>query len=308
MNELAIKMLGVSKSFGRHHVLHDLNLEVPERSIFAFVGNNGEGKSTAIRLIVGLMQPDRGHVQVFGKNMRTHKKEVLAQIGCLVEAPSIYPNLTAHEFLKIACVLKSQPAQEIDRVLELVGLRCDRQTLISRFSLGMKQRLALAHALLGQPKLLILDEPTNGLDPSGIQEMRELICRLPEMTGATVFVSSHQLDELDKMATHLALLHGGVLRCQANLNELRSQQKAVLHVRVDDADKAINLLQGLGYQTHLSDAHRFQVKEVERDAVWRLNELLVQAGLRLHESHHQSLSLEHWFHQQTQQNNYGGVA
>lgn len=300
MGELAIKMVEVSKSFGQHHVLRDLDLEVPAQSIFAFVGNNGEGKSTAIRLILGLLQPDRGHVQVFGRTMRTHRKDLIADIGCLVEAPSAYPNLTAREFLNIARVLKSLPASEIDRVLALVNLRTDAARLISKFSLGMKQRLALAHALMGQPKLLILDEPTNGLDPSGIQEIRELLCRLPERAGCTVFVSSHQLDELDKMATHLALLQGGVLRFQASMETIRQQQNSVVQLQVDDQIAALNLLHAEGFQASVQGALHILVKDVAQGAAWRLNELLVRAGIRLHESRSESMNLEQWFHQQTQ--------
>lgn len=300
MSELAIKMVEVSKSFGRHQVLRDLDLEVPAQSIFAFVGNNGEGKSTVIRLILGLLQPDRGHVQVFGRNMRPHRKALIADIGCLVEAPSAYPNLTAREFLNIARVLKSLPTSEIDRVLHLVNLTADAARLISKFSLGMKQRLALAHALMGQPKLLILDEPTNGLDPSGIQEMRELLCRLPTMTGCTVFISSHQLDELDKMASHLALLQGGVLRFQASMDAIRQQQNAVVHLQVDDQVAAMNVLRSEGFQASPHGALHILVKDVAQGAAWRLNELLVRAGIRLYESRSESLSLEQWFHQQTQ--------
>lgn len=300
MSDLAIKMVEVSKSFGRHQVLRDLDLEVPAQSIFAFVGNNGEGKSTAIRLILGLLQPDRGQVQVFGRNMRSCRRTLIADIGCLVEAPSAYPNLTAREFLNIARILKSQPISEIDRVLQLVNLKADAACLISKFSLGMKQRLALAHALMGQPKLLILDEPTNGLDPFGIQEIRELLCRLPALTGCTVFVSSHQLDELDKMATHLALLQGGVLRFQASMERIRQQQNTVVHLHVDDAAAAVNLLLAQGHQPSLFGEHRLLVKDVDQGSVWQLNERLIRAGIRLHESRSESLSLEQWFHQQTQ--------
>lgn len=300
MSELAIEMAEVSKSFGQHHVLRELDLKVPVQSIFAFVGNNGEGKSTAIRLILGLLLPDRGQVHLFGRAMPHQRKEMISSIGCLVEAPSAYPNLTAREFLSISRILKSLPATEIDRVLELVNLQSDGARLIGKFSLGMKQRLALAHALMGQPKLLILDEPTNGLDPSGIQEIRELLCRLPLETGCTVFISSHQLDELDKMATHLALLQGGRLRLQASLETIRQQQHAVIQLRVDDQSAALHLLRAEGFQAHAHGVQGIHVNDVAQDAAWHVNALLVRAGIRLHESRNESLSLERWFHQQTQ--------
>src|SRR5690606_13719808 len=180
MPNAAIELQAVDKSYGPRRILKDLQLVVPERSVFAFLGNNGHGKSTTIRLLAGLAAPDRGSIRVLGQDIRQHRREVLAQMGCLIEAPSSYPNLTAREFLSIGACLKQLPRSEIDRALELVGLRPDRRQRIEHYSLGMRQRLALAHALLGRPRLLVLDEPTNGLDPDGIRDIRALLSGLPE--------------------------------------------------------------------------------------------------------------------------------
>jgi ABC-type Na+ transport system ATPase subunit NatA len=181
--EPVIELRNVSKRFGTHTVLERLDLAVPRHSVFGFLGNNGAGKSTTIRLVTGLLQADSGEVLVNGRDLRTHRTEVLQGIGCIVDGPALYPNLNAAEFLRIGCAIKRLPRAEIGRVLELVSLRDTGGTRIAHFSLGMKARLALAHALLGQPRLLVLDEPANGLDPHGILEMRARLRCPPDRPG-----------------------------------------------------------------------------------------------------------------------------
>jgi ABC-2 type transport system ATP-binding protein len=300
LSEFAIQMKNVSKCFGHHQVLKSLNLSVPYRSIFAFLGNNGEGKSTAIRLIVGLLQPDQGSVQVLGRDIHVDRQQILREIGCLVEAPSAYPNLSAHEFLKIACAIKALPSIEIGRVLELVGLQVEQGRLIRHFSLGMKQRLALAHALIGRPKLLILDEPTNGLDPSGIQEIRQLISDLPEQAECTVFVSSHQLDEVEKMASHLALLKDGELQFQSCIDDIYANQSGALTLEVDDAVCAAKILKQHAFQSQVINPTQLIVTQITKELVHQVNACVVRADLRLHSSQFEKPSLEQWFLQQTQ--------
>ncbi|WP_395008915.1 ABC transporter ATP-binding protein [Undibacterium sp.] len=300
MSEFAIQMTNVSKCFDQHQVLKNLNLAVPYKSIFAFLGNNGEGKSTAIRLIVGLLKPDKGSIQVLGRHVNVERQLILREIGCLVEAPSAYPNLTAYEFLKIACSIKGLPLSEISRVLELVGLQVEQRRLIRHFSLGMKQRLALAHALIGRPKLLILDEPTNGLDPSGIQEIRQLISHLPQQAECTVFVSSHQLDEVEKMASHLALLKDGELQFQSRLDDIYANQSGVLALEVDDAVSAANMLDRHAFQSQVINPNQLIVTHISKELVHQVNACVVRADLRLHSSRFEKPSLEQWFLQQTQ--------
>ncbi|MBR7800544.1 ATP-binding cassette domain-containing protein [Undibacterium fentianense] len=296
----AIEMTAVSKRFGHLQVLQGLDLQVPRKSIFAFLGNNGEGKSTAIRLIVGLLQPDSGSIRVLDKDIRSHRQTILRDLGCLVEAPSAYPNLTAFEFLKIACLVKSLPNSEIERVLDSVGLRVDTQRLIRHFSLGMKQRLALAHALLGQPKLLILDEPLNGLDPAGIHEMRDLLASLPDQTECTILISSHQLDEVEKIATHLALLKDRKVQFQAELNAIHPTQHGVLTLHVNDAGSAESLLSAQSLKTRKLSATHIQVLDLPQASVYEVNALLVHANLQLHNSNFEKMRLEQWFREQTQ--------
>lgn len=290
----------VGKSFGSTQILHQLDLQVPRGSVFAFLGNNGAGKSTAIRLMLGLLAPDAGQIRLFGLDVTQHRAQLMRKVGALVDAPSVYENLTAHEFLRIAVVLKGLTRNDITRVLQLVDLTDTGQTLIANFSLGMKQRLALAFALLGEPQLLVLDEPTNGLDPSGIQDIRALLRRLPAATGATVFLSSHQLDEVEKVASHIALLRDGRVQLQCALADFKLHCSRGFILRCDVPQRARQLLEQQGY-TVQQDAQQLYLPEINDAAAWHINALLVQAGVKLYEARQQQQSLEHWFADQMQQ-------
>lgn len=292
---LAIELHDVEKAYGRHTVLRQLRLEVPERSVFAFLGNNGHGKSTTIRLIAGLSTPDAGSIRVFGRDIRRERRRVLSEIGFLIEAPSSYPNLTGAEFLSIGTRLKRLPTTEIERALELVGLRCDRRQRIEHYSLGMRQRLALAHALLGKPRLLVLDEPTNGLDPDGIQDVRRLLSTLPETAGCTIFFASHYLDEVEKTATHIAVLHDGATRLQASVQALSEQLVSALVVEIDDAAHGVDVLRAFGYAATQDAPDRLLVPAIDRDRAGHVHACLVQAGLILYQSVLRKPTLEQWF-------------
>ncbi len=290
-----IQMSGVSKAFGSHRVIDDLSMTVPEHSIFAFLGNNGEGKSTVIRMITGLLRADSGQIEVLGMNVRNERRAILGLIGAIVDAPSLYPNLNAEEFLRIGCIVKDLAPSEVGRVLDLVKLDKTHGRLISKFSLGMKQRLAIAHALLGSPRLLILDEPTNGLDPEGTLDIRTLLKSLPAITGTSVFISSHNLGEVEKTASHVALLKGGAIRFQAPIDELLAQQSGALAIDVGDAARAHKLLAGAAYQVERLAEGQLRVSGVERHHADRVHALLVHAGIRLYQSVYHTPSLEQWF-------------
>ena len=290
-----IQMTGVCKAFGSHQVIDKLSMDVPEHSIFAFLGNNGEGKSTVIRMITGLLRADRGEIEVLGMNVRTHRHAILGKIGAIVDAPSLYPNLNAEEFLRIGCIIKDLPFREIGRVLDLVKLNKTRGRLIVKFSLGMKQRLAIAHALLGAPPLLILDEPTNGLDPEGTLDIRTLLKSLPAVAGTSVFVSSHNLHEIEKMASHVALLKDGTMSFQAPIEDLMAQQTGALAIDVGDVARAQQLLAGASYQVERTEGGQLRVSGVERHHADRVHALLVHAGIRLFQSVYHTPSLEQWF-------------
>ena len=293
--DAVIELRQVIKRFGTRTVLAGLDLSVPRHSVFGFLGNNGAGKSTTIRLVTGLLQPDGGTVQVNGLDLRRHRTEVLRQTGCIVDAPALYPNLDARAFLRIGCAIKGLPKREIDRVLELVGLGAAGKLRIAHFSLGMKARLALAHALLGQPRLLVLDEPANGLDPQGILDMRVLLRRLPQEGDCTVFVSSHQLDEVEKMATDVALLKDGVLASQGRVDVLTGMAAPVLEIEIGDASHALAVLRARDYDARPSGGNSLEVHQIERGAADAVHAALVHAGVRLFQSRFRQPTLEQWF-------------
>ena len=221
-----------------------LDLNVPEGSIYGFLGPNGAGKSTTLKMILGLVRPTAGSIQVLGRNMDSRERlSVLRQVGSLIESPSYYGHLTGEENLRIVQTLRGVPERSVREVLQIVRLDGQRGKKVAHYSLGMKQRLGLAAALLGYPKLLILDEPTNGLDPAGIQEMRELIGSLPERFGMTVVVSSHLLSEIDQMADTVGIIREGELVFQDTLESLHSRSRHHLALRTSNNVVARGVLQ-----------------------------------------------------------------
>lgn len=212
---------GLTKVYGGHACVNNLDMHVRENGIYGFLGPNGAGKSTTLKMLLGLVHPTKGEIDILGKRVNSKNRiELLKEIGSLIESPSYYGHLTAKENLKIIATLLHLPDENIEKVLEIVHLDKQQKKKTSQFSLGMKQRLGLASALLSFPKLLILDEPTNGLDPAGIQEMRELIKSLPAQYGMTVIVSSHLLSEIDQMAEDIGIIANGKMMYQGELSRL----------------------------------------------------------------------------------------
>ena len=231
------------KQYGNALRVAHLDLDVPEGSVYGFLGPNGAGKSTTLKMILGLVRPTTGSIRVLGKGVnRKNRLSVLRQVGSLIESPSYYGHLTGEENLRIVQTLRGVPEKNIREVLQIVRLDGQRGKRVAHYSLGMKQRLGLAAALLGYPKLLILDEPTNGLDPAGIQEMRELICDLPGRFGMTVVVSSHLLSEIDQMADHVAIIREGELVFQDTLEALHGRSRHHLALRTTNNALARKLL------------------------------------------------------------------
>lgn len=225
----------LSKKYGSVLRVSDLDLRVPEGCIYGFLGPNGAGKSTTLKMILGLVRPTAGDIAVFGEPMmRRNRLAILKQVGSLIESPSYYGHLSGEENLRIVQTMRGVPEKNIREVLEIVRLTDAKDKRVAHYSLGMKQRLGLAAALLGYPRLLILDEPTNGLDPAGIQEMRELIKELPQRFGMTVVVSSHLLAEIDQMADHVGIIREGELVFQDSLTALHSRSKHHLALRTTD--------------------------------------------------------------------------
>ena len=238
-----VQTRGLCKQYGKVLRVNHLDLQVPEGAIYGFLGPNGAGKSTTLKMILGLVHPTAGSISVFGKEANGHNRlDMLKQVGSLIERPSYYGHLTGEENLKVVQTLRGVPEKDVYEVLEIVRLEGQRSKKVAHYSLGMKQRLGLAAALLGFPRLLILDEPTNGLDPAGIQEMRELICSLPARFGMTVLVSSHLLSEIDQMADHVGIIREGELVFQDTLETLHRHSRHNLALRTGDNEGALKLL------------------------------------------------------------------
>lgn len=277
-----------------------MNLQVRRGSIYGFLGPNGAGKTTTIRLLLGLIRPDHGEVTILGLNLGAHRKEILAKVGSLVEAPSIYPHLTGRENLEVLTRLVNIPPSHIAEALRRVELSGAAHKRAGKYSQGMKQRLGLAMALLNQPQLLILDEPTNGLDPAGIREVRELLKRLARESGITVFLSSHLLSEVELMATHLGIIHQGSSLFQGTLEELQRSRSGYTLVRTNDPRAALELLkpQVAGCRLEGDGILEYEASGPEEAA--RVNRILVDAGLRVYSIESRSHRLEDLFVQLTE--------
>ncbi len=251
-----ITTTGLCKKYGKVLRVKDLDLKVPENGVYGFLGPNGAGKSTTMKMILGLTRPTAGKIVVFGKEVNSRNRlSILQDVGSLIESPSFYGHLTGAENLQIISTLKGVPDKDIDRVLKIVRLENQKQKKAGQYSMGMKQRLGLACALLGNPKLLILDEPTNGLDPAGIQEMRELICSLPQQYGMTVMVSSHLLSEIDQMATNVGIISRGELVFQDRLSVLHEKSRPGIAIRTLNNEAAAKTLFEQGVSCRPEDGY-----------------------------------------------------
>lgn len=279
----AIATFKLSRSFGRRNVVAGLDLMVPQGAIYGFLGRNGAGKTTTIRMLLGLLAPGQGEVELFGRSLiRTSRARLLREIGALVETPPHYDHLTARENLRVTCRLRHIPTGDTDRTLELVGLTDSADRRVGGFSLGMRQRLGLARALLGRPRLLVLDEPTNGLDPTGIIGMRALLRRLVEEEGTTVFLSSHLLREVEQIADHVGLIDDGRLVQQGRLDTLLDDCQGGVELAADPLPQARALLAKAALRSEPAEDGRLFVRPgpamPEPGAIARL---LVEGGCRV---------------------------
>lgn len=280
---LAVETQGVSRNFGGRAVVCDLGLTVPVGSVYGFLGRNGAGKTTTIRMILGLLRPDAGRILVFGIDVGRDRIGVASRIGSLVEAPGLYDRLTGRENLELVRRMRGCGRSEVDRVLEIVDLTGADRRLVGGYSQGLRQRLGIARALLGQPDLLILDEPTNGLDPDGIRELREFLRDLPARTGATIMVSSHLLAEVELVATHVGLIHDGRLLAQGTLASLQSAHRPELEVGLRDSERALLVMKAAGFdaERHGSEHLRVRVKGEPREAAAQVNAWLIGQGFEI---------------------------
>jgi lantibiotic transport system ATP-binding protein len=247
---------------GGVRILNGVSLKVPEGSIYGFLGPNGAGKTTTLRLILGLIRKQEGAITVFGKALNTDRRAILKDVGALIESPSIYEHLSASENLEVLRKVYRCPKARVGEVLEMVGLADASDKRAGRFSLGMKQRLAIAIALLHEPRLLILDEPTNGLDPNGIIEIRAMLKDLNSRFGITVLISSHLLPEIEKLVTHLGIISAGRIVFQGALEELKEKKR--------------------GAVTFATSRGTFTRHGLAKDDIAALNRTLVEEGVDVH--------------------------
>lgn len=277
--EYVLRTKSLTKKFGSKIAVNAVDMNVAKGDIYGFIGRNGAGKTTAMKLILGLLNATEGEIELFGGEPL---EKARGRIGSLIEAPGIYKNCTAYENMKRFSIIYGGTDEDIAQLLKFVGLENTGNKKAGRFSLGMKQRLGMAIAMLGNPEFLILDEPINGLDPEGIKDVRNAVLNLNEQKGVTFLISSHLLDELAKIVTRYGIINNGVLTEEISAEDLNAMCESGLKVRVDDVEKAITALLPLVPQEEIRVSDGELVLPIDVDAA-AVNELLVKGGVRVSE-------------------------
>ena len=297
MDEFVIETKKLTKKYGHETAIHDVDLHVRKGRIYGLLGRNGAGKTTIMKLLLGLTDPTAGEVLLWEKPLRGNEKKVLPRIGSMVEGPGFYPNLTGTENLRIFATLRGVPtANAVENALRLVGLPYRDKKLFSQYSLGMKQRLAIALAVMHDPELLILDEPINGLDPIGIAEVRAFIRELCDQRGKTVLISSHILSEVALLADDIGIIDHGALLEEGSLAELERRNSRFVQFSVSDTAQAARILERVFNETRFSvqDDYRLRVDCLDLP-VGKLVAAFVENGLEVNEAHTCEESLEDYF-------------
>lgn len=276
-----IKVENISKNFGTLKAVDNLSFEVEAGQVFGFLGQNGSGKSTTIRMLLSLIHPSSGSIELFGKSIQKNRASILEQVGAIIERPDLYPYLTATEHLQLFAKVRKQKvaAINITKTLEQVGLSHRSQDKVQTFSLGMKQRLGIAIALVHNPSLIILDEPTNGLDPQGIADIRSLIQYLAKEEGKTVFVSSHLLSEIEQVANQILIIHQGKKMVEGVTKELLDPEKRIVQIKTMDDVKALSIIVAGSFSQYLLSRKEGIFLKLPTTAIPMLNESLVQSGI-----------------------------
>lgn len=297
-----METVGLRKSYKGNVVVNDVNIHVPKGAIYGFVGPNGAGKSTVMKMILNLIQPEAGEVQLFGEKVTDQSYEVFKRVGSIIENPYFYEKMTARQNLELHCDYMGFPNKErIDEVLQMVDLQNVEGKQIRHYSLGMKQRLAIARAILAKPEFLILDEPINALDPEGIREMRNLFQRLNQEDGTTIFISSHILSEVDLIADTIGIIQHGNLLAELPIEEIHKHQTEYISLQVDDVAHAATLLEQM-------DITNFSVLDQEFIRIYDsnisgkvLSKALIESGVGLESLGRKQDTLEDYFFQLTEE-------
>lgn len=289
-----IETRNLSKSYGGTHRVRQINLAVQTGQIFGFLGPNGAGKTTTLKMLLGLIKPTEGTVNVFGKDLRNNRPDILNKTGSLIESPSYYGHLTGLENMRVMQHLRNVPSKNIDEALKIVRLENQKHKRADQYSLGMKQRLGIAMALLAFPSLLILDEPTNGLDPAGIGEIRELIKSLPKQYGMTILLSSHLLTEIEQIATSVGIISDGKLLFQGTMESLQASNKPKILIQTNDMARAEKVLLTQGYMPRIL-GKQLVLEYLREEEVARMNKLLVEHDIPVSRIEEHQKSLEDIF-------------
>ena len=304
MKEVVLKTYNITKKYGEQLAVDNVNMTIKKGDIYGFIGQNGAGKTTLIRLITGLIHKSGGEIELLGANEENELNKARTMVGSLIESPSLYTNMTARENLEVSRLVRSIPGKKcIDEVLELVGLKDVEKKKVKNFSLGMRQRLGIANALMGNPKLLILDEPINGLDPMGIVEIRELLKKINKEKDMTILISSHILSELSELATTYGIISNGKLIEEITAKQLSEKCRQYIDLRVDDTARAVILLErelGISDYEVLEDSNIKVFSNL--DNVGEVNSLLSRSGIIVESISVKGENLEEYF-----MNKVGGV-
>ena len=296
MSQPIIQTNALDFYFKSFKALDQVNLNVPEGSIYGFLGPNGAGKTTTIRILLDLFHPSTGQVRIFGKELLKHRVNILGRIGALIENPSIYKHLSGRQNLEVIRKMVGAPKSRIDEVLKIVRLVDNADKRAKNYSLGMCQRLGLAAALLTDPELLILDEPTNGLDPSGIIEMRELIIRLNKEHGKTIFLSSHILSEIEKLATDVAIIDQGKILYEGKIEGLQNQGSGHhLTIELEDVSSATALLTSMHFTISETNSRSLVVPIDSKQDIPKINKALVNNDIEVFQLKSSEQNLESIF-------------
>jgi ABC-type multidrug transport system ATPase subunit len=278
-----IQVKNLNKEFGEIKAVDDLSFTVNSGQVYGFLGQNGAGKSTTIRMLLSLVSPSSGEIEIFGMNLRKHRKEILRKVGAIIERPDLYKYLTAFENLQLFAAIsgvKVSSKQLMDQ-LHAVGLSERAHSRVKTYSQGMKQRLGIAIALVHDPELVILDEPINGLDPQGIADVRNLILELSRESGKTVFVSSHLLGEMELIADSMLIIDHGKKVAEGTKDELLNPAQTQVELITDENEKALQLLKSKGWNAELAESLKYILLGIPKEQVPELNRFLVNSGINV---------------------------
>ena len=297
-----MRTTGLQKSYKGTVAVNDVNIHIPKGAVYGFVGPNGAGKSTVMKMILNLIHPDAGEVHLFGEKVTDHSYEIFKKVGSIIENPCFYEKMTARQNLDLHCEYMGFPNKtRIDEVLEMVGLSGTAEKQIRHYSLGMKQRLAIARAILARPEFLILDEPINALDPEGIREMRTLFQRLNRDEGTTIFISSHILSEVDLIADTIGILHHGKLLAELPIEEIHKRQTEYLNLQVNNVAHTAALLEKMGI-TNFSVLDKEFIRIYDSSVSGKaLSKILIENGIGLESLGRNHDTLEDYFFQLTEE-------